>query len=48
MGIAKSFGVIQSPAWQELLPFFSLVFAGGAMYQKIRYIEGQVSRISLH
>lgn len=41
--ILKMIGVINSPVWIQLIPYFSAVFAAGAFFQSINSIKLDVS-----
>ena len=41
----KAVGIINSPAWQELLPFAVAIFGAGAFYQKMREMEYDIKGI---
>lgn len=43
--VLKAVGIINSPAWQELLPFAGAIFGAGAFYQKMREMEYNIKGI---
>ena len=43
--VLKAVGIINTPTWQELLPFAGAIFAAGAFYQKIRGMDIDIKGI---
>ncbi len=43
--IGKSIGVIQSPIYIDMIPYLSIVFSAGALFQKIREMDKNIVEI---
>ncbi len=44
--IGKSLGLIQSPAWVEMIPYGAAVFGAGAFYQKVTRMGTDLKEVS--
>jgi len=45
--IGKSIGVIQSPVYIDMIPYLSIVFSAGALFQKIREMDKNILEIKM-
>ena len=45
--IGKSIGVIQSPVYIDMIPYISIVFSAGALFQKIREMDKNIREIKM-
>ena len=45
--IGKSIGVIQSPVYIDMIPYLSIVFSAGALFQKIREMDKNIREIKM-
>ena len=43
--LAKSLGIIHSPTWQEMLPYFGAVFAAGVGWNRFMHLEKRVGNV---
>ena len=44
--LAKSFGIIHSPPWQETLPYFGAIFTAGVAWNRFTHLEKRTDRIA--
>ena len=44
--LAKALGIIHSPVWQEMLPYFGAVFSGGIAWSRFTQLEKRVDKIA--
>ncbi|MCK4811401.1 MAG: hypothetical protein KAS74_03940 [Methanosarcinales archaeon] len=45
--IGKSIGLIQSPIYIDMIPYLSIVFSAGALFQKIREMDKNIVEIKM-
>ncbi|MFA4886909.1 MAG: hypothetical protein WC595_01725 [Candidatus Nanoarchaeia archaeon] len=43
--LAKSLGIIHSPTWQKMLPYFGAVFTAGVGWNRFMHLEKRVGKM---